>query len=249
MGRFDVGTKTRLHGQHHLKKQAPAGTARVLTPLSPLLEATPRARRSAEGHEANTPTGLSSRSLLSWGQTQLRGYGSVLMSPGAHIRWEWSPQRHEGRGAWSPVMMRLGCSWGRGPTNQLLPILSLGPDPLLPRWLLSMGLCPHSRLERGEGRRTTVRQAGQRHRALLKGPEDSWGLLPSSPCQDGHSEAGYIAALNKTGALLAGDKGGPGRSDITCWQDWVVRESVTSECGYDTLGSRAEAAGWARTVS
>lgn len=55
-----------------------------------------------------------------------------------------------------------GYSWGGGSTTQLLPVRSLGPTPLLPKWLFSLG--DRARIPGWNKRR---QRASWLHRSLL----------------------------------------------------------------------------------
>lgn len=88
-----------------------------------------------------------------------------------------------------------GYSWGGGSTTQLLPVRSLGPTPLLPKWLLSLG--DRARIPGWSKRR---QRASWLHRSLL-GLKTHRVLCCLPPGQH------YLAALNKMGSVGKGQRG------------------------------------------
>uniref|UniRef100_A0A8C6F1L6 t-SNARE domain containing 1 n=1 Tax=Monodon monoceros TaxID=40151 RepID=A0A8C6F1L6_MONMO len=90
-----------------------------------------------------------------------------------------------------------GYSWGGGSTTQLLPVRSLGPTPLLPKWLLSLG--DRARIPGWNKRR---QRASWLHRSLL-GLKTHRVLCCLPPGQH------YLAALNKMSSVALQEGGGP----------------------------------------
>ncbi|XP_022410917.1 t-SNARE domain-containing protein 1 isoform X5 [Delphinapterus leucas] len=85
-----------------------------------------------------------------------------------------------------------GYSWGGGSTTHLLPVRSLGPTPLLPKWLLSLG--DRARIPGWNKRR---QRASWLHRSLL-GLKTHRVLCCLPPGQH------YLAALNKMSSVGPG---------------------------------------------